>query len=92
MTKLRFAFPLLAIALMFTSSGCLISRKIVEINDHPSKNVTLVETHDKFFGGKQVDQFWQCADQNGTLVCKQSCGGKTNLACLIFVGGQPTLR
>jgi hypothetical protein len=93
MTKLRFALPLLALVTMVMSSGCLVSRKIVHLEDHPTANVTLVETHDKYFGGKMVDQFWQCNDQQGTLVCAQSCGtGNQNLSCLMIVAGQPNLR
>ena len=92
MMKLRFAFPLLALVTMFTASGCLVSRKIVHMEDHPSANVTLVETHDKYLFGKVTDQYWQCTDEQGTLVCSQSCNGKTALSCLSIVAGQPNLR
>jgi hypothetical protein len=92
MTKLRFAFPLLALATMFLSTGCLWSRAIVHLEDHPSAPVTLVETQDKYLFGKQVDQFWQCTEQQGSLVCERACDGKTNLSCLAIVAGQPNLR
>lgn len=92
MTKLRFALPFLALATMFLSSGCLVSRTIVNMEDHTNKPVTLIETQDKYLFYKQVHQFWQCTDQQGSLVCERTCDGKTNLSCLAMIGGQPNLR
>lgn len=92
MTKLRLALPLLALVTMFGSSGCLWKRSIVHLQDHPERNVTLLETQDKYLFGKGVYQFWHCADEQGSLVCKKACDGTAKFACLTAMGGQTNLR
>lgn len=92
MTKLRFALPLLALVTMFTSSGCLWRRSIVSLEDHPERNVTLVETKDTYLFGKGVYQFWQCADEQGKLLCEKTCDGKTDLSCLTMAYGRSNLQ
>lgn len=92
MTKLRFALPLLALVTMFGASGCLWKRTIVHLEDHPERNITLVETQDQYLLGKGVYQFWQCADQEGQLVCQKACDGKAKFSCLTAAFGQTNLR
>ena len=85
---MRRAAPLLVVsflAMMF--SGCLTNRRILNVNDHPTKMGTVIETRDTYsvayiYPFKQVRQFWQCSDQGKTLKCDRICGtANADLEC-----------
>lgn len=69
-----------------TTSGCL-RRTIVDIEDHPARNVTILRTVDQFPLGFST-QFWQCIDEPEQLVCSKTCGGRNQPEChTIALGG-----
>lgn len=69
-------------------SGCLMSRRIVNITDHPAKNITLLETADNhyyLFFTTLTHQFWQCKTVGESLECSEKlCGGASDLVCPQF--------
>ena len=72
------------------ASGCLISRTIVAVKDHPTKPLMLMETRDYYamplfhLGDATVRQFWRCGDDGkSTVTCSKSCG-TNDLACSLI--------
>lgn len=78
MERKAFGAALLAIAL--GSSGCLWQRRLGPVSDHPSKNVTLLQTEDHYVG-VTVRQFWECRDEAKELVCTKACAPGAPLTC-----------
>ncbi|MEW5741911.1 MAG: hypothetical protein AB1938_23555 [Myxococcota bacterium] len=70
-----------------STSGCLSSRLIRSVAQSGDKNVTLVETYDRYtyipglwFSGKH--QFWKCSEVPGTMTCQKVCEAKdSDLTC-----------
>ncbi len=63
--------------------GCT-TRSVVRFEDHPQQDKTYVETlrHDNYYvTSSTTHEFWLCDDQQSELVCRQTCDGKTDLAC-----------
>jgi len=87
MNRMRIQLIALAAVLVSTASGCIVSRTIVRIEDHPAKNATLLETVDNWSYVSQIHQFWQCKEEGAKLLCTKSCGAGTDLACLEMWGG-----
>ena len=74
------------------STGCLGGRSLRTVQQSGDHNVTLVRTHDHYtylpyYWGKDVDQFWTCAEANKTITCHKACDGTTDLACPAFGAG-----
>lgn len=75
---------LISIAALFT--GCLSSRRIVKVNDHPTKMGTVLETRDVYsiaslYPVRIVKQFWQCSEKGDALRCQRICGTDKDVAC-----------
>lgn len=65
-------------------SGCLVSRTITRIEDHPQRNVTILETvdvHQYLFYGNVTHQFWQCGMSADLLSCQKICGLALDVDC-----------
>lgn len=91
MSKMKTHLLALAVLVGLLSSGCLLSRTIVDLSDHPRKDVTLVETVDVFpFTVKR--QFWHCDESAENLTCTKVCGGDTKLTCHEVTFGVTNLR
>jgi hypothetical protein len=91
MRQMRSALALVALASML--SGCLTGRAIARVEDHPEKNITIMETVDTFsylIYGEMVHQFWQCEQTGKKLVCSPICGPKTDVQCPNVVWGGQT--
>ena len=90
MRQMRSALALVMMASMLT--GCLAGRSITRIEDHPEKNITIMETVDTFsyvVYDEIVHQFWQCEQTGKKLVCAPICGPKSDVQCPNLVwGGQ----
>lgn len=74
-------------------AGCLTGRAINRIEDHPEKNITILETTDTFsylLYGQVVHQFWQCEQTGAKLVCKPLCGRTADVQCPNIVWGGQT--
>ena len=77
------------LALIFLASilsGCLTNRRILSVNDHPTKMGTVVETRDSYtiayiYPFKQVRQFWQCSDKGKTIKCDRICDANDKPEC-----------
>ncbi len=70
-------------------AGCLTDRRIIRIDDHPTKQGTVMETQDSYyfvFWFQAVHQFWQCTDTGKTVECTPLCGPTTDLECPAVVG------
>lgn len=73
--------------LALSASGCLSGRLIRSVAQSSDKNVTLVETYDRYtyipglwFAGKH--QFWKCSEVPGTMTCLKVCEAKdSDLTC-----------
>ena len=77
---------ILFIATLFT--GCLSSRRILRVNDHPTKPGTVLETRDVYsiatlYPVAIVKQFWQCSEKGETLNCERICGTDKDAICPI---------
>jgi hypothetical protein len=76
-----------AMALLVSSilGGCVTTRKITRLDEHPTQPVLLLETLDRTYllgapiSASQV--FWQCVERNGALACQRQCGGDREFAC-----------
>ena len=85
--SIRRVVPFLAIIFLTSIlSGCLTNRRILSVNDHPTKMGTVIETRDSYtiayiYPFKQVHQFWQCSDKGSTIKCDRICGTNTQLEC-----------
>ena len=90
---------LMLVALASLLAGCLTGRAINRIEDHPEKNITILETTDTFsylVYGEVIHQFWQCEQAADKLVCKPICGPKSDVQCPNIVwsgaGGNTNVR
>lgn len=86
-TLIRRSAPYLVIFFIATlATGCLSSRRILSVNDHPTKPGTVLQTRDVYsiatiYPVRVVKQFWQCSEKGDQLRCEQICGGDRDLAC-----------
>src|SRR5690606_38514406 len=73
-----------AVMLSAVMLGGCTTRSVVRFEDHPIQKKTYVETlrHDNYYvKSSTTHEFWLCDDQESELVCRQTCDGKTDLAC-----------
>lgn len=89
----RILQALFAVALL-AQAGCF-TRAIVSIDDHPTTNASLVETHDHsnwLVYHKFVRQFWECEDKGKEMVCHPSCNYSRDVECPtdMLILGYPT--
>jgi hypothetical protein len=70
-----------------STSGCLSGRVLRSVAQSRDKNVTLVETYDRYtyipwmlYVAKH--QFWKCSEVPGTMTCQKVCDAKdSDLLC-----------
>lgn len=91
MSKMKNHLLALTVIAGLFSSGCLLQRTIVDLTDHPQKDITLVQTVDVYpFSVKR--QFWQCNENAENLTCSKVCGGDNKLVCHEVTFGVTNLR
>lgn len=77
------SLTMLAVALAAAASACT-TYTIRHFDDHPTENVTQLETNkieDWGFFTSFEHQFWLCQDKGDKLVCERRCGDGTDLTC-----------
>lgn len=55
-------------------AGCETTQSVVDIRQHPTKDVTLVHTVEQGGWNPAGDRFWHCVQEGQQLLCEPVCG------------------
>lgn len=75
---MRALLPSAAVLLALATTGCLTSRSIRSVSEHPTRPLTLIQTQDTLtyvpgFYSVSKHQFWSCSQQSDQLTCRKVC-------------------
>jgi hypothetical protein len=84
----KLIFGLIVIVICLTIIGCS-SRKIIYIDDHPTRPTTNIETIKTTiyplifipFAISWKHEFWKCEDRENALICEKVCDKGGDLIC-----------
>jgi len=88
MKNSKLIFGLIVIVICLTIIGCS-SRKIIYIDDHPTRPMTNIETikttiYPLIFIPLAITwehEFWKCEDRENALICEKVCDKGGDLIC-----------
>jgi cell division septation protein DedD len=69
-----------ALCVVMGTSCASVTRDIRQVEAHPTKNVTLLQSYDtktSMFGATTTTyQFWYCTQEGNTITCQKNCGNE----------------
>jgi hypothetical protein len=67
----------LVAGLVLQGTGCTI-HYLADVTDSPTGNMTMVQTNDVLWPFVQFakHRYWECTEEDGSLVCKRTCDTK----------------
>lgn len=69
-----------ALCVVMGTSCASVTRDIRQVEAHPTKNVTLLQSYDtktSMFGSTTTTyQFWYCTQDGNTITCQKNCGNE----------------
>lgn len=68
------AFTAVSLVFGLLLVGCETTQSVVDIRQHPTKDVTVVHTVERGGWNPEGDRFWHCVQEGQQLLCEPVCG------------------